>query len=110
MSTRAQVDCAGPGRWTACILLALVGAVPGLARAESDAALLPTGCGPASTVVGVAAVVDARTVTLDDGRELRLTGIEVPLAEPGTAHGAAKAYLESLVTGRKVALGRVEHD
>ena len=114
MSTRAQLDCAGPGRWTACILFALVAAVPGLARAESDAALLPTGCGPDSIVVGVAAVVDARTVTLADGRELRLAGIEVPAADAAVAQSKAsmeaKAHLESLVAGRAVTLGNAEHD
>jgi endonuclease YncB( thermonuclease family) len=114
MSTRAQLDCAAPGRWTACILVALVVILPGLARAESDAALLPTGCGPGSTAVGVAAVVDARTVTLADGRELRLAGIEVPAADAGAAqskaHGDAKAHLESLVAGRTAALGGAEHD
>jgi len=112
MSTRAQLDCAGPGRWTAGILFALVVALPGLARAEIDAAVLPTGCGPSPTVVGVAGVVDARTVALDDGRELRLASIEIPAADVGAGHANAdaKAYLASLVTGRTVALGNSEHD
>jgi endonuclease YncB( thermonuclease family) len=114
MSTRAHLDCAGLGRWTACILFALVVALPGLARAESDAVLVPTGCGPDQTVVGVAAVIDARTVALADGRELRLAGIEVPAADSGVmqanAHAEAKAYLVSLVTGRGVTLGKAEHD
>jgi endonuclease YncB( thermonuclease family) len=76
--------------------------------------LLPTGCGPSSTVVGVAAVVDARTVSLADGRELRLAGIEVAAADVGAAHADAhadaKAYLASLVAGRSVTLGNAEHD
>jgi endonuclease YncB( thermonuclease family) len=117
MSTRAHSDCAGSGRWTACILLALVVALPGLARAESDAALVPLGCGPEPTVAGVvAAVTDGRTFALDDGREVRLAGIEVPAADefvrvPGSASAAqTMAHLAALVAGRTVALGRADRD
>ncbi len=55
----------------------------------------------ATTVAAVAAVRDGRTVTLDDGREIRLAGIAVPEAdEPGaeTARGA----LDGLLAARRV--------
>jgi endonuclease YncB( thermonuclease family) len=62
----------------------------------------------------VSAVVDGRTFVLEDGRELRLAGIEVPAAMPGThdapvltAAQAAKTELQQLISGREVALKRL---
>ena len=49
----------------------------------------------------VRAVLDARTVLLADGREVRLAGIEVP------ASAGAKAALEAAVSGRDIALARL---
>ena len=48
----------------------------------------------------VAAVIDARTFRLDDGREVRLAGIE-PAVPDGTKAAAA---LSSIITGRDVTL------
>jgi endonuclease YncB( thermonuclease family) len=116
MSTRAHFDCAGPGRWTA-ILLVLVIQSPGLTRAETDAVRAPSGCRPDPSAVGiVAAVGDGRTFTLDDGREIRLAAIEVPgsdgLEQPSRLNPAAdgKELLQSLVGGHTVTLGRAERD
>jgi endonuclease YncB( thermonuclease family) len=51
----------------------------------------------------IRAVRDGRTLLLDDGREVRLAGIEVP--PPETAAGAAAtATLEALAGGRKITL------
>ena len=59
----------------------------------------------------VRAITDGRSFTLDDGREVRLAGIEVPLlpgpGEAGTrakAGLAARAALESIVAGQNVEL------
>jgi endonuclease YncB( thermonuclease family) len=49
----------------------------------------------------VASVVDGRTLTLVDGREVRLAGIETPSGEAGSA---SKDALFELVTGREVVL------
>src|SRR5262249_5429831 len=61
----------------------------------------------------VAAVIDGRTFTLENGREVRLSAIEVaPLpnaADPGQDGKAglvAKAALEALIAGREVVLKR----
>jgi endonuclease YncB( thermonuclease family) len=63
----------------------------------------------------VRAVTDGRSFVLDDGRDIRLAGIEVPLppgpgesgARAAAAHAAgqtARAALESMVAGQNVAL------
>jgi micrococcal nuclease len=61
----------------------------------------------------VARVIDGRSFLLDDGREVRLAAIEVPpMPEPGESgpHAmaglAAKAALESILTGQTVELQR----
>jgi endonuclease YncB( thermonuclease family) len=61
-------------------------------------------CKPTTVATGtVTAVVDGRTLVLDDGREARLAGIEVaPPNEPAGA--AAKAALEALVGGQPIEL------
>lgn len=58
----------------------------------------------------VVSVVDGDTVILDDGRQVRLVGIlapKLPLGRPGFVKwplaDAAKARLEELVLGRRVA-------
>jgi endonuclease YncB( thermonuclease family) len=66
----------------------------------------------------VTAVVDGRSFTLDDGREVRLAGLEVPLPpaanatgpQAEAAHAASRASrdaLEILVAGRTVELRRI---
>jgi endonuclease YncB( thermonuclease family) len=60
-------------------------------------------------------VTDGRTFTLDDGREVRLAGIEVPAPPSGAPGGSpqassparAKAGLESLILGKPVTLKRL---
>jgi endonuclease YncB( thermonuclease family) len=54
----------------------------------------------------VRSVLDGRTVQLTDGREVRLAGIEVPQKHDN----AAKMALESLVSGREIALLRLGAD
>jgi endonuclease YncB( thermonuclease family) len=63
----------------------------------------------------VRAIVDGRSFTLDDGREIRLAGIEAPLLPgPGEAGNrakaglAARAALESIIAGQNVELR--QHD
>jgi endonuclease YncB( thermonuclease family) len=54
-------------------------------------------------------VIDGRTFTLDDGREVRLAAVEVPPLETGAAPGAAaKAALDALVGGDDIVLRRAD--
>ena len=71
--------------------------------AEPTCPLEPLGSGM------VVSVVDGRSFLLDDGREVRLAGLQIPaLARPGDkddgAGRAAKAALESLLAGQTVTL------
>ena len=63
-------------------------------QANADCAFEPQGEGR------VAAVVDARSFRLDDGREVRLAGIE----PAGTDKASGRAALAALVSGRDVTL------
>ena len=68
-----------------------------------------TACRPEAVGAGtVRAVADGRTLTLTDGREVRLAGIEVP--NDGENAVAARTALEKLVTGRDVRLLRMGPD
>ena len=71
--------------------------------AESPCPLEPIGSG------SVVSVVDGRSFLLDDGREVRLAGLQIPApASAGdkddSAGQAAKAALESLLAGQVVTL------
>src|SRR4029079_17632236 len=82
------------------------GLVTLLAAATAHAAAKPA-CRPA--ILGsaqVRSVLDGRTVQLTDGREVRLAGIEVPQKHDS----AAKTALETLVSGRDIALLRLGAD
>jgi endonuclease YncB( thermonuclease family) len=52
--------------------------------------------------------VDGRTVTLADGREIRLAAIETPTDE--TRGTAARGAIESLLAGREISLKRLGSD
>ncbi len=71
------------------------------ASAGDRTACRPEAAGPAA----VRAVADGRTLTLTDGREVRLAGIEV--SNDGENGVAARTALEQLVTGRDVRLLRM---
>jgi endonuclease YncB( thermonuclease family) len=72
------------------------------AQAHADAGR----CQPTGTETAViAAVLDARTVRLADGREVRLLGLEVP--DDLEKAQAAKAALTALVEHRAIKLGRL---
>ena len=84
-------------RYACCTTLSLCGLllVAGPARG-GDCAFEPQGEGR------VAAVIDARSFRLEDGREIRLAGIEpVPSEDANTKRGAA---LSAMVTGQEVTL------
>lgn len=73
--------------------------VAGLMLVTATASANAAGCSFEPQGEGrVAAVIDARTIRLDDGREVRLAGI-VPLVADKT-----KAALAAIVTGREVTL------
>jgi endonuclease YncB( thermonuclease family) len=78
--------------WRLLLAAAVIAASPHLAKADA-CALEPQGEGR------VDALVDARTFRLDDGREIRLVGIEPP---PGQS--SSSAPLAALVGGREVRL------
>tara|TARA_R110002110_G_scaffold415612_2_gene651686 strand:+ start:146595 stop:147593 length:999 start_codon:yes stop_codon:yes gene_type:complete len=89
-------------------VLTLSGAIagPGTVDAQMPEALQNGG------TARVVAVVDGDTVILDDGREVRLVGIQapkLPLGRPGFAKwplaDEAKSALEDLVLDRRVSLG-----
>jgi endonuclease YncB( thermonuclease family) len=68
------------------------------ARAADDSR-----CKPAPTGGGqVKSIIDGRTILLEDGREVRLGGIE--------ASGQSQAALVALVTGREVSLSKMGAD
>jgi len=67
-------------------------------------------CGGDVIARGVAKhVIDGRTFTLDDGREVRLAAIEVAPLETGAAPAAAaKAALDALIGGDDIVLRRAD--
>jgi endonuclease YncB( thermonuclease family) len=83
----------GSASLSACAASLLALATLGQAEA-ADCAFEPQGGGR------VAAVVDARSFRLEDGREIRLAGIE----HAGTDRTSATAALSAIVTGRDVIL------
>jgi endonuclease YncB( thermonuclease family) len=94
--------------------LMLAGLLAGMAEPARADAAGRTQCSPAPMPGGrVATVVDGRTFTLENGREVRLSALEVPplpraadAGRDGKAGLAAKAALEALIGGREVALKR----
>jgi endonuclease YncB( thermonuclease family) len=82
------------------------------ARAESAPS---TACRFEAAGMGrVRTIIDGRSFTLDDGREIRLAGIEVPLlSRPGESGAqteagvSARAALASLLAGREVELRQI---
>jgi len=86
------------------VIILLVGLVPGLPARASGPDILADG-GQAR----VAAVVDGDTVVLDDGREVRMVGIQAPKLPLGRPNfptwplgPEAKIALERMVLGRNV--------
>jgi endonuclease YncB( thermonuclease family) len=80
-------------------------AASALAAAAEDGASSPTGsaCRFALTGTGkVASILDGRDFVLDEGREVRLAAVEVPVLGPAGA--TAKSALEALLTGQTVEL------
>jgi endonuclease YncB( thermonuclease family) len=90
----------------ACAFAAALTAVAAAAQDRApDCALEAIGTASANVVL------DGRTVRLADGRELRLAGIETPQPSEHAASAlAARSALETLVTGRELALKRLGPD
>src|SRR5207248_7461925 len=101
-------------RWGRIVVAGvLAGALAPDARAAPPVAPAPnSACGFESAGTGaVARVLDGRSFVLDDGREIRLAGIEVPPASDtagphAEAAAAAKTALEAILLGRTVALSQ----
>ncbi len=101
-------------RFLAAFVVAIFGAVCGSGAVAQDQPHTAP-CGTAEIArATVNRVIDGRTFVLDDGREVRLAGIEVPLLPPsqggGTSPGgaAARDALEALAGGDTVLLRQVE--
>src|SRR5262245_60707300 len=104
MSTRAPGKSAGGGTSLICLAIALL---PDVACAE-DAGVVST-CRPVPVAAARAASVsDGLTFVLDDGREVRLAGIETAAADSAAAQ--AKERLHMLVAGETVMLRGVDAD
>jgi endonuclease YncB( thermonuclease family) len=86
------------------VVCALAALLAGAARADDRTGCRPEILGPAT----VSAVIDGRTVSLSDGREVRLAGIEIPA--DGEIGSAARAALEKRVIGQEVRLLRMGAD
>jgi len=85
------------------LLLATTAIMPALAHAAAGAADGGSACRPAAFASGIAAdVIDGRTFVLDDGRQVRLAGIESPTTPVASAQ--AKARLGALLAGKAVVL------
>jgi len=85
------------------IFLALAAFASGEAGADDRATGAVSPCRPAPFATGVAAsVTDGRTLVLDDGRTVRLAGIESPATEASA--GAAKTFLQTLLAGKTIVL------
>lgn len=114
MSTHALPLSARLRRWAFCLLFAaspFLALPPSPARAETP---VPACRGEAIATAAVARVIDGATFVLDDGREVRLGGVEVPPlaasdgAQAASAAGAcAKAALEAMLAGATVVLRRL---
>jgi endonuclease YncB( thermonuclease family) len=101
MSTRARFDSAGGG--TGLFFLAMTVMLPHLACAESGATGAASPCRPATLASGmVGSIIDGRTFVLDDGREVRLAGIEIPAAAAAAAQASER--LHALLSGQAVVL------
>ncbi|HZD25183.1 MAG TPA: thermonuclease family protein [Alphaproteobacteria bacterium] len=98
-------------RWkTLGFVLLLLAIVPAAAAVADPAPVLPPGLSPGGAGRAVA-VVDGDTLVLDDGRQVRLVGIQapkLPLGRPGfrawPLAGEAKAALVALAQGRSLRL------
>jgi endonuclease YncB( thermonuclease family) len=92
-ATASELQCARRAAIALCVILLLAAAGPAHAA----------GCAFESQGGGrVAAVLDARTFRLEDGREVRLAGIEPVSSEKPAANRASA--LATILTGREVEL------
>ncbi|HEX3939194.1 MAG TPA: thermonuclease family protein [Xanthobacteraceae bacterium] len=104
--------------WGAALALAVAagGGFTGVFAQDNSVATAPACGGDPIADTTVSQINDGRTVTLADGREVRLAAIEVPLpmAESGgataavAAGNAAEAALDALAGGDHVVLRRAE--
>ena len=107
MSTQARRESAGGG--TSLIFLAAFMTWSHPAVAEDRATAAASTCRPAAFATGLLGeATDARTFVLDDGREVRLAGIESPGDDTNTAAGRAR--LQSLLSGRPLSLKRFDSE
>jgi hypothetical protein len=90
--TTIELRCARRAAITSCMMVFIVAAAEPVRAA--GCAFEPQGEGR------VAAVIDARSFRLDDGREVRLAGIEAVASEQADRTAA----LSAIVTGHEVTL------
>jgi endonuclease YncB( thermonuclease family) len=98
--------------------LSFSGNCPAIAQGAAKTAAAAVPCGGEEIGRGaVSRIVDGRSFVLDDGREVRLAGIETPPSAPDTGNkdaavsgggAAARDALAALLTGAQVILRRAE--
>src|SRR5262249_17540482 len=108
-------SCRMGGRWDVararfCCVSCLAAILPP-APARAESATLSACRFQAVAIAKVRAITDGRSFILEDGREVRLAGIEIPLAPAQGESGAkaeaglaARAALESMLNGQTVEL------
>jgi endonuclease YncB( thermonuclease family) len=100
------------GGWTRLLIAGLMAGPVSDARAEGPMPAAASACHFEAAGAGkVSAIIDGRSFVLDDGREVRLAGIEVPFPPaPGetgpraAAGSAARAALDSILAGHSIEL------
>jgi endonuclease YncB( thermonuclease family) len=90
----------GMGGWAPLVVAVVVSGSALDVRAQDTLSHCGTVAMPAGRVVRV---IDGRSFVLDDGREIRLASVEVPVAADA-AGAASQAALASMVVGQSVAL------
>ena len=99
------------GGWTRLLIAGLVAGPVSDARAEGPMPAAASACHFEAAGAGkVSAIIDGRSFVLDDGREVRLAGIEVRFRRArrnrarAEAGFAARAALRAILAGQKVEL------
>jgi endonuclease YncB( thermonuclease family) len=100
------------GGWARLLIAGLVAGSVSDSQAEGPVPASASACQFQAAGAGkVSAIIDGRSFVLDDGREVRLAGIEVPFPPaPGetgpraVAGSAARAALESILAGQSIEL------
>src|SRR5438552_1101260 len=102
MILRVPSPLARPVRGIVAAVAVTIAAAPGTTQAE-EVATVAAGCKLATIATGmVVAASDARTLALEDGRDVRLSGIEVAPALAGETKSALDPLIGQIVVLRRL--------